>query len=391
MLFVGTLEPRKNIGTLLDAWTLLVKRLPNLPKLRLVGDARPEAGTWLARLQVPPLAGTVEYVGYIPDASRRDMYTGARLLVLPSWHEGFGLPALEAMALGVPVVASNRGALPEVVGDAGTLVPPDDARGLASAIEAVLSNPARASEMSARGLSRAAPSHGIRRLRPCARRSLDWRRGRRERDANWGRCARTRRTDDWRGPLSAIASCASGACRPPGTSGRSIRPTAVWPCHRGSMPKSSVCRAPATRAGNRGPWPARSVAIGPMSSSRPATRRLSSGTVPLVVAMHDVSFAAHPEWYRWREGLRRRWLSRWAARKARAVITISAFSRDEIVRHLGVPAERMRVIPLGVGLSSTPGRSDERAPLVLFVGSIFNRRHLPALIDGFGRLAATAS
>ena len=112
-----------------------------------------------------------------------------------------------------------------------------------------------------------------------------------------------------------------------------------------------------------------------------------SGTVPLVVAMHDVSFAAHPEWYRWREGMRRRWLSRWAARKARAVLTISAFSRDEIVRHLGVPAERVRVIPLGVGLSSAPGRSDKREPLVLFVGSIFNRRHLPALIDGFGRLA----
>ena len=156
MLFVGTLEPRKNIGTLLDAWTLLIKRVPNLPKLRLVGDARPEAGTWLTRLQVPPLAGTVEYVGYIPDASRRDVYTGARLLVLPSWHEGFGLPALEAMALGVPVVASNRGALPEVVNDAGLLVSPDDARGLAAAIEAVLRDPARAAAMSARGLSQAA-------------------------------------------------------------------------------------------------------------------------------------------------------------------------------------------------------------------------------------------
>ncbi len=61
VLFVGTLEPRKNIGTLLDAWTLLVKRVPNLPKLRLAGAAGPEAGTWLARLQVPPLAGRVEY------------------------------------------------------------------------------------------------------------------------------------------------------------------------------------------------------------------------------------------------------------------------------------------------------------------------------------------
>lgn len=155
VLFVGTLEPRKNIGTLLDAWTLLVKRNPNLPKLRLAGAARPEAGTWLARLQVPPLAGTVEYVGYIPDASRRDVYAGARLLVLPSWHEGFGLPALEAMALGVPVVVSNRGALPEVVGDAGLMVSPDDARGLAAAIESVLRDPVKAAEMSARGLEQA--------------------------------------------------------------------------------------------------------------------------------------------------------------------------------------------------------------------------------------------
>ncbi len=156
MLFVGTLEPRKNIGTLLDAWTLLVKSRPHLPKLRLAGAARPEAGTWLARLQVPPLAGTVEYIGYIPDADRLATYEGAKLLVLPSWHEGFGLPALEAMALGVPVVASNRGALPEVVGDAGLLVAPDDTRGLAAAIAAVLDDPARAAAMSARGLVHAA-------------------------------------------------------------------------------------------------------------------------------------------------------------------------------------------------------------------------------------------
>jgi glycosyltransferase involved in cell wall biosynthesis len=98
----------------------------------------------------------VEYVGYIPDDSRRDVYAGARLLVLPSWHEGFGLPALEAMALGVPVVVSNRGALPEVVGDAGLLVAPDDARGLAAAIESVLLDSQKASAMSARGLVQSA-------------------------------------------------------------------------------------------------------------------------------------------------------------------------------------------------------------------------------------------
>jgi glycosyltransferase involved in cell wall biosynthesis len=156
VLFVGTLEPRKNIGTLLDAWGLLIKSRPNLPRLRLAGATRPEAESWLARLQVPPLSGHVEYIGYIPDESRRATYEGARLLVLPSWHEGFGLPVLEAMALGVPVVASNRGALPEVVGDAGILVPPDDARGLAAAIGAVLDSPDRAAAMSARGLMQAA-------------------------------------------------------------------------------------------------------------------------------------------------------------------------------------------------------------------------------------------
>ncbi len=116
------------------------------------------------------------------------------------------------------------------------------------------------------------------------------------------------------------------------------------------------------------------------------TAPLATG-VPLVVAMHDVSFAAHPEWYRWREGMRRRWFARMTARRARAVVTISAFSRDEIVRHLGVPPDRVRVIPLGVGLS-TALSAGPRDPLVLYVGSIFNRRHLPALIAGFGRVAA---
>lgn len=156
VLFVGTLEPRKNIGALLDAWALLLKTTPNLPRLRLAGAARPEAGTWLARLQVPPLLGHVEYVGYVPDAERRAMYEGARLLVLPSFHEGFGLPVLEAMALGVPVVASTGGALPEVVGDTGLLVAPDDVRGLASAISTLLTDESRRRELAARALRRAA-------------------------------------------------------------------------------------------------------------------------------------------------------------------------------------------------------------------------------------------
>lgn len=104
-----------------------------------------------------------------------------------------------------------------------------------------------------------------------------------------------------------------------------------------------------------------------------------------VIAIHDVSFAAHPEWFRWREGMRRRWLARRAGSRARAVLTISEFSRDEIVRHLRIPRARIRVIPLGAGiLAPSPALKE---PLVLFVGSVFSRRHVPVLLEAFGRLA----
>lgn len=113
------------------------------------------------------------------------------------------------------------------------------------------------------------------------------------------------------------------------------------------------------------------------------------GSTPLVVSIHDVSFAAHPEWFRWREGLRRRWLTRLAARRAATVLTLTAFSRDEIQRHLGVPASRIRLAAPGPsGLAVTPAPAADGTTRVLMVGSVFNRRHVPALMGGFGRLAA---
>jgi glycosyltransferase involved in cell wall biosynthesis len=108
--------------------------------------------------------------------------------------------------------------------------------------------------------------------------------------------------------------------------------------------------------------------------------------VRLALTIHDVSFAAHPEWFRPREGARRRLLTRQAARAAEVIFTDSVFSRDEIVQRLAVPAERVRVILPGVTMR-TPG-APPREPLVLFAGSIFNRRRLPALIAAFA--AATA-
>lgn len=102
---------------------------------------------------------------------------------------------------------------------------------------------------------------------------------------------------------------------------------------------------------------------------------------PVVVAMHDVAFAAHPEWFTWREGLRRRWLARHAARRARGIITFSEFARSELVRYLGVPPAAVRVIPHGITAFARPGGA--RDALVLFVGSIFNRRRVPDLIEAF--------
>ena len=106
---------------------------------------------------------------------------------------------------------------------------------------------------------------------------------------------------------------------------------------------------------------------------------------PSVVSVHDVSFLAHPEWFPWREGLRRRWLARQVAARAAAIITGSRFSRDEIERTLDVRRERIHVVPYGIrppGRPSTPPSN----PLVLYVGSIFNRRHLPTLIRAFARV-----
>lgn len=108
---------------------------------------------------------------------------------------------------------------------------------------------------------------------------------------------------------------------------------------------------------------------------------------PVVLAVHDVSFFAHPEWFTWREGTRRRLVTAWSARRARLVLAPSVFSAGEIVRHLAVEPSRMRVVYLGVR-PPPPPPADARPPVVLFVGSLFQRRRLDVLIEAFGRVAA---
>lgn len=110
---------------------------------------------------------------------------------------------------------------------------------------------------------------------------------------------------------------------------------------------------------------------------------------PSVVVIHDVSFFAHPEWFHWREGLRRRWLTRASARRARRVISVSEFSAREIQRWLGIPAGQVVIVRHGA--PEVTAAAGPRAPMVLFAGSLFNRRRLPELIEGFALAAARAS
>jgi glycosyltransferase involved in cell wall biosynthesis len=112
---------------------------------------------------------------------------------------------------------------------------------------------------------------------------------------------------------------------------------------------------------------------------------------PIVLTVHDVSFFAHPEWFSFREGTRRRFLTAWSARRARKVVTDSEFSKSEIVRHIGLDASRIKVISLGVDKphpgSRLPGPGS-REPMVLYVGSIFERRRVDKLIEAFDLVAA---
>jgi alpha-1,3-rhamnosyl/mannosyltransferase len=138
ILFMGTLSLRKNVGTLLEAYARLRAQVPDAPPLVLAGHRTPASARWEARCEQPPLKGHVTITGYVDTQQRIDLYADAAMLVLPSYEEGFGLPVLEAMACGVPVIVSSRGSLPEVAGAAATPVDPDDADGFASAMRALL-------------------------------------------------------------------------------------------------------------------------------------------------------------------------------------------------------------------------------------------------------------
>ena len=157
ILAVGSIQPRKNLPRLINAYAHLRSLRPQakLPQLALVGK-----NAWLYKetLQAAKQHGFADdiiFTGYVPEADLPPLYTGATCFVYPSYFEGFGLPVLEAMQCGTPVIAGNRTSLPEVVGDAGLLVDPFDEKALAAAMARVIDNANLAAELRVKGLQRA--------------------------------------------------------------------------------------------------------------------------------------------------------------------------------------------------------------------------------------------
>ena len=155
ILYAGTLEPRKNVGAVLDAWEALRGEDPTTPPLVLVGPYGWASRRLVRRIEELKPQG-VQALGHVDRARLVRIFQGASLFVYPSFYEGFGLPPAEALACGIPTIVSNASSLPEVVGQAGVQVNPDDAGELAVAIRDLLASPGRREELSARGLEQAA-------------------------------------------------------------------------------------------------------------------------------------------------------------------------------------------------------------------------------------------
>ena len=158
LLFVSSLWPHKNAHGLIEAYAILRSRFHAPHKLVIVGGL-PTRNYHLEldrRVKNHGLESTVKFVGHVANRHEiRDLYVGADVFAYPSYLETFGLTLLESMACGTPVVASNRGSLPEVAGDAALLVDPDDHLEMANAIWALLNGKAKKQVYIARGLARA--------------------------------------------------------------------------------------------------------------------------------------------------------------------------------------------------------------------------------------------
>jgi glycosyltransferase involved in cell wall biosynthesis len=157
ILSVGSIQPRKNLRRLIEAYSLLRHAIPEgkLPQLVLVGK-----NAWLFDETLRSLADTnssssIILTGYVPESDLPALYSGALCFIYPSYFEGFGLPPLEAMKCGAPVIVGNQTSLPEVVGDAALMIDPFDVNAIAAAIQQVIMDSDFRSELRVKGLERA--------------------------------------------------------------------------------------------------------------------------------------------------------------------------------------------------------------------------------------------
>jgi len=151
IVHVGTLQPRKNLAGLLDARAELTRKA-RPTHLAIAGKKGWLYESLFARVRQLRLQDTVHFLGYVPQQDLPALITGARVFVLPSFYEGFGLPVLEAMACGTPVICSDVSSLPEVAGDAAVLVPPHDTEQLVQALRRLLDDHALRRRLGQKGL-----------------------------------------------------------------------------------------------------------------------------------------------------------------------------------------------------------------------------------------------
>ncbi|MBN1261354.1 MAG: glycosyltransferase family 4 protein [Anaerolineae bacterium] len=157
VLYVGSEDPRKNLATLIEAFARVSRQLPQARLLK-AGAPHFEAERKRLEQQVAHLnlEDRVRFLEHVPDEDLPLLYNAVDVFVLPSFYEGFGLPALEAMSCGTPLVAANRASLPEVVGQGGALVAPDDPEAMAEALHPLLEDPAHQAAAREAALAQAA-------------------------------------------------------------------------------------------------------------------------------------------------------------------------------------------------------------------------------------------